>query len=101
LSFLSTHSLIFGRLKHNKYNNIYMIIKFLRYNTRSDWSKVCNMSVYIRGQRFSGSTCTCHCFKIFYKSNTKRLLVCIYCDINTLIVVEQPRSHRNTLLHIM
>jgi hypothetical protein len=49
-------------------------IKYLRYNARSDCRKVCNMSVYIRGQRFSA------CAKLFYKSNIKRLLVSIYCD---------------------
>jgi hypothetical protein len=69
-----------------------LLIKYLRYNARSDWSKVCNMHayirVYIRGQRFSARACTYHRFKIFYQSNIKRSIVSIYCDINTLEVVE-------------
>jgi hypothetical protein len=69
--------------------------------TCSDWSKVCNMSVYIRGQRFSAHACIFHRFKIFYKSNIKRSLVSIYCDINTLEVVEHLRSQRNTCLCIV
>jgi hypothetical protein len=36
--------------------------------------------------------------KLFYKSNIKQLLVSIYCDINTLEVVEHLRSQRNTWL---
>jgi hypothetical protein len=63
---------------------IYIFIKYLRYNARSDWSKVCKRSVYIRGQRFSARACTFHRFKIFYKINIKRSIVSIYCDINTL-----------------
>jgi hypothetical protein len=57
-----------------------------------DWSNVCNMSVYIRGQTISARASTFHHFKIFYKSNIKRQLVSIYCDINTLEVVENSIS---------
>jgi hypothetical protein len=72
------------------------VIKYLRYNARSVWSKVCNMSVYIRGQIFWARLhITFPCFKIFYKSNIKRSLVSVYCDINALEVVEYSRSQRN------
>jgi hypothetical protein len=80
----------------NTFVSYSLIKKYLRYNARSDCSKVCNMSVYIRGQRFSAFLRTFQHFKIFYKSNIKRPLVSIYCDINTLEVVEHSRSHRNT-----
>jgi hypothetical protein len=51
--------------------NIYIdtIIKYLRYNARSDWSKMCNMSIYTRGQKFSACACTFHRSKILYKIN--------------------------------
>jgi hypothetical protein len=75
-------------------------IKYLRYNTHSDWSNVRNRSVYIRGQGFSARACTFHCFKIFHKSNIKRSLVSIYCDINTLEVVQHSRTQRNTWLRL-
>jgi hypothetical protein len=45
------------------------------------------MSVYIRGQRFH--------------RNIKQLLMFIYCDINTLEVVEHLRSHSRTRLHLV
>jgi hypothetical protein len=75
-----------------------VLIKYLRYNACSYCLKVCNMSVYIRGQRFSAHACTSHRFKIFYKSNIEWSLVSIYCVINTLEVVEHLRSQRNTWL---
>jgi hypothetical protein len=66
----------------------FIIIKYLRYSVL--WLvKVCNMSVYIRGQRFSACACTFRHFKIFYKSNMKWLLVTICW------------SQRNTWLSLM
>jgi hypothetical protein len=51
-----------------------LFIKYLRYNARSDWSNVCNMSVYMRGSIFSASACTVHRLKIFYKSYMRWIL---------------------------
>jgi hypothetical protein len=73
---------------NRKFTNIlsitYKISKI--YNARSDWSRV-----YIRRQSFPERACTCYRFKIFYsKSNIKRLLVSIYCDINTTTTVRLP-----------
>ena len=39
--------------------------------------------------------------KIFYKSNIKRTLMSLYCDINTLEGVEQEKSKRNTRLRLV
>jgi hypothetical protein len=94
--------------EYQKEVSTYYIRKYLRYNAHSDWSKVCNMSVYIRGQRFCAHTCTfyphtCTFYqcKIFYKSNIKWSLVSVHWDINILEVVEHSRSQRNTQLHLV
>jgi hypothetical protein len=62
---------------HRNFKSYVIFIKYVRYNARSDWSNICDMSVYSRGQRLSAHACTFHVFKVFCKSNIKRLLVYI------------------------
>jgi hypothetical protein len=56
------------------YIYIHVFIKYLRYKVCTDWSEVCNMSVHIRGQRFSARAGTFQRFKIYCKINIKRAL---------------------------